>query len=144
MKRRAARQFWFLLSITFLAPMVGCGDGDGGGGTTSSGPEIQQADSSFTTISPIGTIEYLGREYTPICADGSPYHFFIKRGSVNKLLMYYESGGACWEPLTCSFPDSCYKNVDPNGPNSPNSLHTGFFDLTNPENPFRDWNIVFV
>lgn len=101
-------------------------------------------DTQFITISPTGTTEYQGKELRPICIKGSDYHFFAKRGSVNKLLMYYEGGGACWESLTCSVP-YCNENVDPNGPENANDgWSSGFADLTNPDNPFKDWNIVFV
>jgi hypothetical protein len=60
---------------------------------------------------------------------------------VNKLLVYYQGGGACWEQLTCSFP-SCDTSVDPG--DNPNGASTGFASLANPDNPFRDWNVVFV
>ncbi len=100
-------------------------------------------DTGFTTISPTGTTEYLGKELTPVCMDGSPYHFFVKRGTVNKLLMYYQGGGACWENLTCSIP-TCDANVDPEGGDNPGSYTTGFADMSNPDNPFRDWHFVFV
>ncbi len=96
-----------------------------------------------TTISPTGTTEYLGKAITPICMNGSPYHFFVRRGSVNKLVMYYQGGGACWEGLTCSVP-VCDTNVDPNGGDNPNNASSGFADRNNPANPFRDWNAVFV
>jgi len=97
----------------------------------------------YTTISPTGTTEYLGKELTPVCMDGSPYHFFVKRGSVNKVVMYYQGGGACWEGLTCSVP-VCDPNVNPEGGDNPNNATSGFADLSNPDNPFRDWNSVFV
>ena len=28
----------------------------------------------------------------------------MKRGTVNKMLMYYQGGGACWDCATCSPP----------------------------------------
>jgi hypothetical protein len=97
----------------------------------------------FTTISPSGTTPYLGRAYSAVCMNGSPYHFFVKRGSVNKLLVYYQGGGACWEQLTCSVP-VCDTNVNPAGGDNPNNQSSGFADRGNPANPFRDWNVVFV
>ncbi len=84
---------------------------------------------------------YQGRTFTPVCMDGSPYTFFARRGTVNKLVMYYQGGGACWEQLTCSIP-TCDDSVT-NGDN-PNNASSGFADLANPDNPFRDWNAVFV
>jgi hypothetical protein len=101
------------------------------------------ADGEFTTISPTGTTEYLGQQITPTCIKSTPYHFFVKRGSVNRLLVYYQGGGACWDALTCGVP-VCDPSVDPNGSDNPNFASSGFSDLTNPDNPFRDWNIVVV
>ncbi len=98
-------------------------------------------DTQFTQYSANGPIEYLGKTLNPTCIHGTPYSFFAKRGSVNKLLVYYQGGGACWEQLTCSIP-VCDQNVT-SGDN-PNGATTGFADLSNPANPFRDWNIAFV
>jgi hypothetical protein len=96
---------------------------------------------TFETITPDGPIEYEGRSFTAQCMDGSPYAYFVKRGTVNKVLYYFQGGGACWEQLTCSVP-TCDPSVTP-GDNPANS-HSGFADISNPANPFRDWNIVFV
>jgi hypothetical protein len=100
-------------------------------------------DTQFTTLSPGGVTRYLGKPYEPICMNGSPYHFFVKRGSINKLLMYYQGGGACWEQLTCSLP-ACDTNVNPAGSDNPNNQTTGLSDQDNPNNPFKDWHVVFV
>jgi hypothetical protein len=104
------------------------------------------SDDQFDTISPTGTTEYQGRTLAPTCIYNTPYHFFAKRGSVNKLLMYYQGGGACWEQLTCEIP-VCDSEVNPAGGDNPNNwvgAGAGFADLSNPANPFKDWNIVFV
>ena len=69
---------------------------------TTVSPNVSSTD--FTTIPASGTTTYLGKSLTPICMNGSPYEFFVKRGSVNKLLVYYQGGGACWDSLTCSVP----------------------------------------
>lgn len=103
-------------------------------------------DTQFTTMSPA---EYPGIQYEkdtlhPICSLGTPYHYFVKRGSENKLLIYYQGGGACWDYNTCVFLGTFDKDVNPSGSDNPNSVTTGFGDLTNPDNPFKDWNIVFV
>ncbi len=92
----------------------------------------------YTTLTP-GPTEYQGRTYTPQCMQGSGYRYFAKRGSVNKLMIYYQGGGACWDNLTCSFP-ACRTEPDPDM----GEYVDGFFDLESDENPFRDWNIVFV
>jgi hypothetical protein len=101
-------------------------------------------DTEFQPISPVGPIEYEGATLNPRCGfdDDPDYHFFVKRGSVNKVVVYYQGGGACWENLTCSIP-VCKDGSDPVG-DDPDNASSGFADLENPANPFRDWNIVFA
>jgi len=99
--------------------------------------------SSYITLSPTGSIAYEGRDLTPVCMNGTPYHFFARRGTVNKLVMYYQGGGACWEKLTCTVP-ACDTNVNPDGGDNPNRATSGFADRNNPRNPFRNWHTVFV
>jgi len=104
-------------------------------------------DSEFQPVSFDGltdTVDYEGVTHTPRCAfDGDEdYHFFVKRGSVNKVVMYYQGGGACWENVTCNIP-VCKDGADAAG-DDPDLATSGFADLSNPDNPFRDWNIVFV
>jgi hypothetical protein len=105
-------------------------------------------DTQFTTISPLEfanpPVFYQGKELRPACSFGTPYHFFVKRGSVNKVVMYYQGGGACWSYNTCIGLGTFDKDVNPAGSDNPNNTTTGFGDLTNPNNPFKDWHIVFV
>jgi len=101
-------------------------------------------DTQFTTITP-GPQEYPGvGSLNPRCSFNTDYHYFVKRGSVNKLVMYYQGGGACWSYNTCIGLGTFDKDVNPAGSDNPNNTTTGFGDLTNPDNPFKDWHIVFV
>jgi hypothetical protein len=77
----------------------------------------------FETISPVAfaPIEYQGSTLTPVCSAGTPYHFFVKRGTVNKLVMYYQGGGACWNALTCGVVGTFDKDVNPSGSDNPNN-----------------------
>jgi hypothetical protein len=89
---------------------------------------------------PGNEVSYEEDTLVPQCQDGSEFTFFVKRGSVNKLLMYYYGGGACWDTLTCVIP-TCNQTVSPNPPGLSGS---GFADLNDPENPFKDWHVVHV
>ena len=104
----------------------------------------QLDDTEFQPVSPTGPVEYEGRILEARCGfdDDPDYHFFVKRGSVNKVVMYYQGGGACWENLTCSIP-VCKDGADLVA-DDPDNFSGGFSDLDNPDNPFKDWNIVFV
>ena len=46
------------------------------------------------------------RETTHSTPPGSKanFHFWAKRGTVNKLVVFFDGGGACWDPLTCLGP----------------------------------------
>jgi hypothetical protein len=95
----------------------------------------------WTMVTPDAEVPYEGKTLEPICSKGTPWVFFVKRGTVNKTLMYYQGGGACWDYTSCSLPT--HKTSTGPGDN-PAGASTGFADLANPENPFRDWNAVFV
>ena len=103
------------------------------------------SDTQFDVVAPVGPIAYQGETLEPRCAFDTPYYFFARRGSVNKLLIYYQGGGACWNSTTCGFLQTFDPNVNPSGSDNPNNgPFTGFADPNNPANPFRDWHVVFV
>lgn len=96
-----------------------------------------------------------GRRITPTCSDAPgadpAYQFWARRGAVNRLVIYFDGGGACWDDITCSVPrlaasrgegDGFYKAELMRG-DDPARL-SGIFDLDNPRNPVRDWSFVFV
>ncbi|MBW2314927.1 MAG: hypothetical protein JRH10_12105 [Deltaproteobacteria bacterium] len=88
-------------------------------------------------------IRYERKTLTPQCQDSSAYSFFAKRGTENKLLVYYVGGGACWDNLTCGT-NQCTQNIGYSLAGQPDLFGGGFGDLSNPANPFRDWHIVVV
>jgi hypothetical protein len=92
------------------------------------------------------------------CRDGSPTGFYVRYGSVNKLMIYLEGGGACMSPHFCDHNPPNMAQVFPggslNGESFAGSLTTqaglqapyttGIFDTTNSTNPFLNWNQVYV
>lgn len=103
--------------------------------------------SGFSEVVPATQVEYAGRVLEPICSGGTPWSFWVHRGTVNKLLVYYQGGGACWSGLTCGgipgLVNPTFKQSTGPGDN-PANFDSGFADLANPDNPFRDWHVVFV
>src|SRR5215207_1737695 len=81
-----------------------------------------------------------------LCAHGTPYAFWIHEGTTDDLLVYFQGGGGCWNADTCretaaefnGFYDSRITAND-----APSNL-SGIFDLDRPENPFHDYNIVYI
>lgn len=79
------------------------------------------------------------------------FNFFFKPGDPEKLLVFFNGGGACWNDETCvtslalaSIPDnrptynpSMYEENTPIGAG-------GIFNDAHPKNPFADWTKVFI
>jgi hypothetical protein len=97
---------------------------------------------SSTMITPPTQVSYLGQNLQPICSHGTPYAYWARRGTNNKLLVYYQGGGACWNYITCAL--SLHDDDVNPAQDDPALTTTGFADFSNPANPFKDWNVVFV
>lgn len=103
-------------------------------------PEISTV---WTKYDPDGTFEYNG--LNPSCS-GFPgtnpgFHFFAKGGTVNKLVIYFEGGGACWFDSMAMSPIYNREITI-----TTTSLDDGYgiFDLDNPKNPFKKWSIIYI
>ncbi len=75
-----------------------------------------------------------------ICSDGSEFSYWSRTASTDKVVLYYQGGGACFTAEMCSFTDGMY-SVTASGPGDGGG---GIFDFDNPDNPFADWSFVFV
>jgi len=78
-----------------------------------------------------------------VCAQGTPYAFYVHPGTVNRLAVNFQGGGACWDENTCSNPGRYYVDAVDETDNPANNVE-GMADLDNAENPFKDWFQVFV
>lgn len=80
------------------------------------------------------------------CARGGTYSFSVRKTNSNKLLIYFEGGGTCYDAATCRqgggvFDDSIdYEFVADN----PALKSDGVFAFSNPLNPFKDYNVIFI
>ncbi|MCF8095219.1 MAG: pectinacetylesterase family protein [Desulfobacteraceae bacterium] len=88
--------------------------------------------------------EYEG--LSPACSDApgtesDEFFFYVRGGSVNNLVVYFQGGGACWDPFTCFtnpvFTPDCTEDDNPVN-------YRGMFDLADPDNPFNEWSYVFI
>lgn len=98
-------------------------------------PDLEGFNTDWTTVNTNG-----------ICSAGTPYQFHVKPSlSGNNLLIFFNGGGACW------FGEACDPDSEPNihtvfadaNSNNPRSA-SGVFDLSNPENPFKDYKMVYL
>ncbi len=123
-------------STTATDPPGGAGGsgGAGGGGTTPTVPD--HLDEGWTEILTGGDT---------ICSRGTEYAFFVRKGTVNKVVVDFIGGGACWNALTCGVADAIFNPDIENvraavAANNP----SGFYDTENAENPFKDWYHVVI
>ncbi len=88
------------------------------------------------------------REIHPGCAfAGDDYSFYFKKGKSDKLAILFNGGGACWNSTTClaslNSPAPSYVPSDEFANSNP-LLQDGMLNLSNPDNPYKDWNIAFL
>jgi hypothetical protein len=80
-----------------------------------------------------------------ICSRGSEYAYWVRPGKVNKVIVDFIGGGACWNETTCGFADQIFEDsvesvrdaVEQDEPH-------GIYDHEKAENPFKDWYHVVV
>jgi hypothetical protein len=97
-------------------------------------PTVPDLAAGWTKIEPGGDT---------ICSQGTPYAYYVHPGTVNRLVVYFQGGGACWNDFTCSNPDMYFDNTVDESDN-PENWTGGIGDLDNPDNPFKDWFLVFI
>jgi len=76
-----------------------------------------------------------------MCADGSPYSYFVREADPTKVVFYLEGGGACFSSAMCAPGSNSYKQFIGAAPGEDAA---GIFDFANPQNPFADHSFVFV
>ena len=83
---------------------------------------------------------YVGDEC--MCADGSEFEIWDRRGDPTRVVLYLEGGGACFSAETCSFTDGTYASSISIG--QPPDGRGGLFDRSNAENPIAEHAMVYV
>jgi hypothetical protein len=96
-----------------------------------------------------------------VCRDGSPAGLFTRFTGSDKLFIYLEGGGACYNERFCAFnPKNVNEVLSGDGEGVLGSalgvvagrqqpgVYTGgakgIFDSANAKNPFKDWNGVYI
>ncbi len=80
------------------------------------------------------------------CGHGAPYSFFYRDNPGQDLLINFQGGGMCWNGQTCYTPTTTFDDaVLPNDSGDNPALNVaGITDLGNPENPFVNYDMIFV
>ena len=77
------------------------------------------------------------------CSHDSTYAFYVKPGATDRLTIYFQGGGGCWNDGTCGL--NGQPTFDPvvDSTDAPGNFD-GILNFTNPANPLKDHSIVFV
>lgn len=99
------------------------------------------------TIRPLATLDkgwnrIAGREGTG-CAHDSTFAFRVRPALPDKVLIYLNGGGACWRAQDCDPKGRPTYTTKVDSANDA-SIRQGLFDVSNDENPVRDFTMVFV
>ena len=161
------------IGIALLGVVAACSDDSSGAASTAStGADASTEIASTTTAAPADTVAPTTSTVAPttaaptteapttvatpvagweqvtapsdcMCADGSPYSYWIHRADPNKVVFYLQGGGACFDASTCAFDSKSYRvNLGP--ADDPNGLSTGIFDFTDTRNPLAGYSFVFA
>jgi len=74
----------------------------------------------------------------PVCIAGTEYSVFTRKGKKNKLLIFEQGGGACWQNFY-----NCNVFAEEQEPPADGPL-PGIFDPDADGNPFADYSIVYM
>ena len=91
------------------------------------------------------TTEISGPDGTQ-CARGGPFSFFVTPFETDRVVIHFQSGGACWNGQSCAFADGLFSpTVDAARTGFVNgTIRQGLLDFANPDNPVTGWTHVFV
>jgi len=141
------------LGATVLALAVSCGGGsdststDSATDSSASATEAPTTSEAPSTEAPVDTEprevswETIDAPADCMCADGSPYSYFVREADPTKVMFYLEGGGACFAGPMCAPGSDSYKQ---DVGSAPGEGATGIFDFDNPDNPFADYSFVYV
>ena len=78
-----------------------------------------------------------------LCGRGGPFAFWARLASPERLLVYLEGGGFCWDYRSCLPTASLFKDHVTDKEN-PGLRGAGVLDVTDHRNPFHDWSVLYV
>ncbi|MHB9033479.1 MAG: pectin acetylesterase-family hydrolase [Anaerolineae bacterium] len=85
------------------------------------------------------------------CSEDSPYSIYLKKGTTNKLIVFFSGGGLAWDAYSAARPQTLATILfGSEGFYFPNVkiylefINGGLLAPNNPRNPFNDWNCVLI
>ncbi len=145
--------FWGILALVGSLTS-GCTAG-GTSGMTTDGGGSDGSDGGGAVCSPEGTFDGMpvtaaAGQWTwvdvphALCRNGTATGFAVRLNPASdKLMIYFQGGGACFNSATCASNPASFGASD-FAVAAAVGGQRGIFNSSDANNPFRDWNIVFV
>jgi hypothetical protein len=128
------------VAVTFVLVVAAAAACTGSDTAGSAGDD--EASPATTTTAPAPVWEQVVPGGDCQCADGSEYSFWVREADPERVVLFFQGGGACFSAESCSFTDGTYKVTT--GVVDDPSARDGIFDVENEENPFADHSFVYV
>lgn len=146
-----------LLLGVLSSALAACGSDDGGGSPAGTGGAAGAAGSGGAggaidgppAEGPITSLDVKWNEMAPggatTCARGGPFKFWVRPGKVNRVVVEFRGGGACWNAITC-FPDAALfeEDANPEPWMSDDAKAVGIYNHARADNPFKDWHHLYI
>lgn len=110
-------------------------------------PDIPDGWSEIDPAEACPDFDYEG--LTPACSacptcTSDKFTFFVKKGTVNKLVIYFQGGGGCWDTVNCLYAPTYTQQQEETLDDFADTEGMGIFDTANPKNPFKKWYFVYI
>lgn len=124
------------------------------GGSVAHADAPQEPANPWVQIAP-APVRLDGRLFEATCSQAPgadpAYRFWVRPGTADGLVIFFDGGGACWDDVTCAIPRRREAERDDDGfykaeliPSDNPNRFSGIFDLNNARNPVRDWTFIYV
>jgi Pectinacetylesterase len=78
-----------------------------------------------------------------MCAGGTDWNMWVRDANPEKVVLYFQGGGACFSGEMCDLTTSNSYDRTVTADDDPTNAN-GIFDFSNAANPLTDWSFVFV
>ncbi|MCA9657995.1 MAG: hypothetical protein KC486_06600, partial [Myxococcales bacterium] len=120
-------------------------ESDGGtdsGGTDTDGEPVIPYDGDPLPEADVG--EWIWVDFPEArCRDGSSTGIGVRYGLENKLMIFFQGGGACFNTLSCQLNPQNYDEGNFGGWKDGGG-RSGILDPENPDNPVGEWSVIYV
>lgn len=144
------------LCFVCLYPLAGCDDDSSSNSEFKIDP-LEETWTKITWRSADGGAykKFRFNGLAPSCSNApgttsSEFYFFARGSESENLVIYFKGGGACWHNNNCILIPTYNREItetagdlDASTANTGGSID-GIIDYTNENNPFRNWNIVYI